>query len=88
MEQRHHRDAQCTLRISHAKELEGVSDALTGADKQDADYIRKWYTIDYDGEQAVSSLGDRDESERVKKGQTDFKPYVAALLWADGDNRG
>jgi hypothetical protein len=53
-----------------------VANHWTEANEQDADYIRKWYTIDYDGDQAVSTLGGRDDSERVKKGQTEFKPYV------------
>ena len=41
---------------------------------QDIDYIRKWYTIEYDGEQAVSQLGGRDESERVQKGEKGYQP--------------
>lgn len=38
-------------------------------------YIRKWHTVDFPEDLAVSSLGDRDESARVAKGKKDFKPY-------------
>ena len=48
--------------------------AVVGADEQDIDYIKKWYTIEFDKEQAVSQLGDRDDSARVKKGENEFKP--------------
>ena len=47
------------------------------ADSQDADYIRKHYTVDFDENQAVHSLGGRDESSRIQKGQGEFKPYVS-----------
>jgi hypothetical protein len=50
---------------------DGNSDSL-----QDVDYIKKYYTIEYDKNQAVKMLGGRDETERVKKGENDFKPWV------------
>jgi len=40
----------------------------------DLDYIRKYYTIDYDKSQAVKNLGGRDETSRLIKGEKDFKP--------------
>ncbi|RSH89643.1 hypothetical protein EHS25_002194 [Saitozyma podzolica] len=40
----------------------------------DIDYIKKWYTIEFDKEQAVSKLGERDETARVQKGEKEFKP--------------
>lgn len=66
------------ITVTHSVSQHG-SESMPSAKRthtQDADYIRKWYTIDFDKDQAVSSLGERDDSERVKKGQTDFKPYV------------
>jgi hypothetical protein len=44
------------------------------SDGQDIDYIKKWYTIEFDKTQAVSQLGDRDDSARVKKGEEEFQP--------------
>ncbi|GJN92087.1 hypothetical protein Rhopal_005116-T1 [Rhodotorula paludigena] len=40
----------------------------------DAEYMRKWYTVDFPPETAVSKLGDRDESERYHDGKTAFNP--------------
>jgi hypothetical protein len=41
---------------------------------QDIDYIKKWYTIEFDKDQAVTKLGERDETARVQKGEKEFKP--------------
>jgi hypothetical protein len=41
---------------------------------QDLDYIKKYYTIEFDQEQAVSQLGNRDDSARVEKGKKEFQP--------------
>lgn len=43
---------------------------------QDADYIRKYYTMEYDPDTAVHSLGGRDQSSRIKMGKESFKPFV------------
>ncbi|GAA5918300.1 hypothetical protein JCM1841_002157 [Sporobolomyces salmonicolor] len=40
----------------------------------DIDYMRKWYQTDFPPDLAVDKLGDRDESARVKKGRSNFKP--------------
>lgn len=40
----------------------------------DLDYMRKWYTVDFDKEQAVTHVGGRDDSARTKKGQEEFSP--------------
>jgi hypothetical protein len=47
---------------------------------QDIDYIRKYYTMEFDDEQAVHTLGGRDESERIKLGKESFKPFVFLLF--------
>ncbi|GAA5914445.1 hypothetical protein JCM5296_002141 [Sporobolomyces johnsonii] len=40
----------------------------------DIDYMRKWYQTDYPPDLAVDKLGDRDESARIEKGRSNFKP--------------
>ncbi|KAG8899461.1 hypothetical protein FRB99_006706 [Tulasnella sp. 403] len=42
----------------------------------DSDYMEKWYTNHFDSEEAVDTLGggERDETERVSRGQKNFKP--------------
>jgi len=40
----------------------------------DLDYIKKWYTIEFDPEQAVNNVGGRDDSARVQKGKKEFMP--------------
>lgn len=41
---------------------------------QDIDYIRKWYTIEFDPKQAIETVGGRDDSGRYKKGEKEFMP--------------
>lgn len=41
---------------------------------QDVDYIKKYYTVEFDKQQAVSEVGGRDDSARVKKGESEFQP--------------
>lgn len=36
--------------------------------------MRKYYTVDFDKEQAVSKVGGRDDSARIKKGENEFQP--------------
>lgn len=43
---------------------------------QDIDYIKKYYTVDFDGEQAVNDISGRDDSERTHSGKTKFRPSV------------
>ncbi|KAI9632138.1 uncharacterized protein MKK02DRAFT_20857 [Dioszegia hungarica] len=40
----------------------------------DVDYIRKYYTVEFDPKDAVSNIGGRDDSARVKKGEKEFMP--------------
>lgn len=40
----------------------------------DVDYIKKYYTVEFDKEQAVNEVGGRDDSARVKKGESEFQP--------------
>ncbi|KAL1747167.1 hypothetical protein HDZ31DRAFT_32494 [Schizophyllum fasciatum] len=40
----------------------------------DTAYMEKWYTNRFDEDNAVTALGDRDESERVERGKKEFKP--------------
>lgn len=41
---------------------------------QDIEYMKKWYTCDFDEKQAVSNIAGRDDSDRVNRGKTDFNP--------------
>lgn len=43
----------------------------------DLDYIKKWYTVDFDEKLAVNKVGGRDDSDRVDRGREDFAPYVS-----------
>ncbi|KAL7420177.1 hypothetical protein Q5752_005143 [Cryptotrichosporon argae] len=52
----------------------------------DLDYIRKYYTIEFDEQQKVDTVGGRDESERIKRGRTDFKPMYL-IKQVPGDPR-
>lgn len=36
--------------------------------------MKKWYTVDFDREQAVTDVGGRDDSARTKKGEEEFSP--------------
>ncbi|WWD22893.1 hypothetical protein CI109_107388 [Kwoniella shandongensis] len=40
----------------------------------DIDYIRKYYTVDFDEQQAIANVNGRDDSERVRKGREIFRP--------------
>jgi len=40
----------------------------------DTEYIKKWYTVDFDENLAVNNINGRDDSDRVQRGRTDFKP--------------
>lgn len=40
----------------------------------DIDYIKKYYTIEFDKQQAISTVGGRDDSARYKKGEEEFLP--------------
>ncbi|OCF70869.1 hypothetical protein I204_08499 [Kwoniella mangroviensis CBS 8886] len=40
----------------------------------DVDYIKKYYTIEYDESQAVENINGRDDSQRVRKGEKGFQP--------------
>ncbi|WRT63367.1 uncharacterized protein IL334_000272 [Kwoniella shivajii] len=40
----------------------------------DIDYIKKYYTIEYDPEQAVNKVNGRDDTARVQKGSEGFEP--------------
>lgn len=64
-------DVTVTHSVSGRDQAHLVKQGLIG---QDAEYIKKWYTIEFDADQAVSQLGDRDDSERVQKGQKEFQP--------------
>lgn len=51
---------------------------------QDIDYIKKYYTVEFDAEQAVKTVGGRDDSARYKKGENEFQPmYMIKQLPAD-----
>lgn len=46
--------------------------------------MRKYYTVDFDDEQAVKTVGGRDDSARYKKGQEGFQPmYLIKQIPAD-----
>ena len=47
---------------------------------KDIDYIKKWYTIDFDNGQAVSNISGRDDSGRFQKGEKEFMPYVKIVF--------
>lgn len=52
---------------------------------QDVDYFRKHYQTTFSEEQAVGNLGGRDESARIKKGKTGFRPmYYIKVRLSDG----
>lgn len=53
---------------------------------QDVDYMRKYYTTEFDQEQAVSEVGGRDDSARYKKGQEEFQPMYL-IKQVPGDPR-
>jgi hypothetical protein len=38
--------------------------------------MRKWYVTEFEEKQAVTALGDRDETERVNKAKSSFMPCV------------
>lgn len=40
----------------------------------DTEYMKKWYTVDFDEDLAVSKINGRDDSDRVQRGRTDFNP--------------
>ncbi|ORX39868.1 hypothetical protein BD324DRAFT_597443 [Kockovaella imperatae] len=40
----------------------------------DLDYMKKYYTMDFDTSEAVQEVGGRDDSDRYKKGQHEFNP--------------
>ena len=51
---------------------------------QDVDYIRKYYTVDFDENQAIKEVGGRDDSARYKKGKEEFQPmYMIKQVPAD-----
>ncbi|OCF34508.1 hypothetical protein I317_03655 [Kwoniella heveanensis CBS 569] len=65
------------------KEATGTEKRVLGATKwsdditvthNDTEYMRKYYTVDFDQQQAVTNINGRDDSERIKKGKEDFKP--------------
>ncbi|ORY30790.1 FAD/NAD(P)-binding domain-containing protein [Naematelia encephala] len=50
----------------------------------DIDYIRKYYTIDFDKQQATAQISGRDDSARYKKGEDEFRPmYLIKQVPAD-----
>jgi len=50
----------------------------------DIDYIKKYYTVEFDQSQAVSEVGGRDDSARTKKGEKEFQPmYLIKQVPAD-----
>jgi len=75
------------------KEARGVEKMVLGRTKwsddvtvthNDTEYMRKYYTTDFDESQAVNSLGGRDDSRRVQKGKEEFKPmYYIKQVPAD-----
>lgn len=53
-------------------------------DSQDIDYIKKYYTIEFDESQAVTTVGGRDDSARYAKGEKEFQPmYMIKQVPAD-----
>ncbi|GAA5898238.1 hypothetical protein JCM8208_000191 [Rhodotorula glutinis] len=52
----------------------------------DAEYMRKWYQVDFPPETAVKTLGDRDESKRYEAGKKDFSPMYL-IKQNPGDER-
>ncbi len=47
---------------------------LTITTLQDIDYIRKYYTIEFDQTSAIDTIGGRDDSGRVAKAEKGFNP--------------
>lgn len=52
--------------------------------RQDVDYIKKYYTVEFDQQQAISTVGGRDDSARFAKGEKEFQPmYMIKQVPAD-----
>jgi len=50
----------------------------------DIDYIKKYYTVEFDESQAVDKVGGRDDSARTQRGRKEFQPmYMIKQVPAD-----
>ncbi|GAB7356296.1 hypothetical protein MBLNU459_g7098t1 [Dothideomycetes sp. NU459] len=47
----------------------------------DADYMRKHYEMEYNDEQAVTTLGGKDQSSRVEMAKKEFKPMYLIKMY-------
>jgi hypothetical protein len=66
------------ITVTHnVRRSRSLSVSLSTDCAQDADYMRKHYTVDFDEERARPIINGRDDTERVDRGKKDFNPYVS-----------